>query len=155
MPFRESKFTPTCELPEGVIGMFARAAQNVDRNQPWLILRGINLSSAGIATTNGKELVNYELPLNLEDNLTIQLPLALIQSKASEAGVFSYWQDGVDFRFRIQVGAWNWIGKTISGMYPNWKQVVPKEGLEPSWYRYRQILSLVRLPFRHFGLHGE
>ena len=30
--------------------------------------------------------------------------------------------------------------------------MVPKEGLEPSWYRYRQILSLVRLPFRHFGL---
>ena len=29
--------------------------------------------------------------------------------------------------------------------------MVPKEGLEPSWYRYRQILSLVRLPFRHFG----
>ena len=115
-----------CELPEGVIGMFARAAQIVDRNEPRLTLRGINLSSSGITTTNGKELVNYDLPLNLEDNLTIPLPFALIQSKATEAGVFSYWQNGADFRFKIEVGAWSWIGKTISGMYPNWKQVVPK-----------------------------
>ena len=30
--------------------------------------------------------------------------------------------------------------------------VVPEEGLEPTWYRYRQILSLVRLPFRHPGV---
>lgn len=31
------------------------------------------------------------------------------------------------------------------------KFMVPKEGLEPSCRRRRQILSLVRLPFRHFG----
>ena len=30
-------------------------------------------------------------------------------------------------------------------------KMVPKEGLEPSCHRWRQILSLVRLPFRHFG----
>ncbi len=30
-------------------------------------------------------------------------------------------------------------------------KMVPKEGVEPSCPRGRQILSLVRLPFRHFG----
>ena len=30
--------------------------------------------------------------------------------------------------------------------------MVPKKGLEPLRSRERQILSLVRLPFRHFGL---
>ena len=30
--------------------------------------------------------------------------------------------------------------------------MVPKEGVEPSRPRGRQILSLVRLPFRHFGI---
>ena len=29
--------------------------------------------------------------------------------------------------------------------------MVPEAGLEPAQYRYRQILSLVRLPFRHSG----
>ena len=125
-------FTPktevkNCELPEGVVGMFARAAQAVDRNEVRAILRGINLCSGGITTTNGKELVNYDIPLNLEDSLTIPLPLALIQSKAAEAGTLSYWPcSDTDYRFRIQVGAWNWTGKTLSGIYPNWRQVIPE-----------------------------
>ena len=125
-------FTPktevkNCELPEGVVGMFARAAQAVDRNEPRAVLRGINLCSGGITTTNGKELVNYDIPLNLEDSLTIPLPLALIQSKAPEAGTLSYWAcSDTDFRFRIQVGAWSWTGKTLSGIYPNWRQVIPE-----------------------------
>ena len=29
--------------------------------------------------------------------------------------------------------------------------MVPKVGLEPTRHHWRQILSLVRLPFRHFG----
>ena len=124
MPKTEVK---NCELPGGVIGMFARAAQAVDRNEPRAVLRGINLCSGGITTTNGKELVNYDIPLNLEDSLTIPLPLALIQSKAAEAGTLSYWPcSDTDYRFRIQVGAWNWTGKTLSGIYPNWRQVIPE-----------------------------
>ena len=31
-------------------------------------------------------------------------------------------------------------------------KMVPGEGIEPSRYCYRQILSLLRLPFRHPGL---
>ena len=125
-------FTPkpeikSCELPEGVVGMFARAAQAVDRNEPRAVLRGINLCSGGITTTNGKELLNYDIPLDLGDSLTIPLPVALIQSKAPEAGTFSYWACGdVDHRFRIQVGSWSWTGKALQGIYPNWRQVVPE-----------------------------
>ena len=107
--------------------MFARAAQAVDRNEVRAVLRGINLCSGGITTTNGKELVNYDIPLNLEDSLTIPLPLALIQSKAAEAGTLSYWAcSDTDYRFRIRVGAWCWTGKTLSGIYPNWRQVIPE-----------------------------
>ena len=51
----------------------------------------------------------------------------MIQSKTAEAGTFSYWPcSDTDFRFRIQVGAWNWTGKTLSGIYPNWRQVIPE-----------------------------
>ena len=124
-------FTPktevkSCKLPEGVVGMFAKAAQIVDRNEPRAVLRGINLSSDGITTTNGKELLNYDIPLDLGDSLTIPLPLALIQSKTSEAGTLSYWACGPDCRFKIQVGAWNWTAKTLPGNYPNWKRVIPE-----------------------------
>ena len=90
-------------------------------------MRGINLSFGGITATNGKELLNCDIPLDLGESLTIPLPLALIQSKATEAGTLNYWPcSDTDFRFKIQVGAWSWIGKTIAGMYPNWKQVIPE-----------------------------
>ena len=116
----------SCKLPEGVVGLFARAAQVVDRNEPRTVLRGIHLSSNGIAVTNGKELLNYDTPLELEKDITIPLPLALIQSKATEAGTLTYWTKGTDVRFKIQVGAWRWTGKALAGDYPNWKRVIPE-----------------------------
>ena len=117
----------SCELPENVVGMFAKAAQIVDRNEPREILRGINLSADGITATNGKELLNYNIPLELAASLTIPLPLALMQSKIAEAGVLTYWPQGSVYRFRIQIGPWSWTYKTLAGNYPNWKQVIPEE----------------------------
>jgi len=124
-------FTPKtevkhCELPEGVVGMFARAAQIVDRNEPRAILRGINLSSDGITVTNGKELLNYDCPLDLGDSITIPLPLALMQSKAPHAGLLYYWPMENGTGFSIIVGPWCWTGKALQGIYPNWKQVIPE-----------------------------
>ena len=102
-------FTPKtevkhCELPDGVVEMFARAAQIVDRNEPRAILRGINLSSDGITVTNGKELLNYDCPLDLHDSITIPLPLALMQSKAPHAGLLYYWPMENGTGFSIIVG---------------------------------------------------
>ena len=117
---------PNCLLPDGVVGMFARAAQVVDRNEPRAILRGINLSADGITVTNGKELLNYEVALDLKDSITIPLPLALIQSKAPHAGLLFYWPMENGTGFSIIVGPWCWTGKALQGIYPNWKQVIPE-----------------------------
>ncbi len=117
---------PNCLLPDGVVEMFARAAQIVDRNEPRAILRGINLSADGITVTNGKELLNYDCPLELGDSMTIPLPLALMQSKASHAGLLYYWPMENGTGFSIIVGPWCWTGKALLGIYPNWKQVIPE-----------------------------
>ena len=117
--------SPNCLLPEGVVGMFARAAQVVDRNEARAILRGINLSADGITVTNGKELLNYEVALDLRDSITIPLPLALIQSKAAHAGLLFYWPMENGTGVSIIVGPWCWTGKALQGIYPNWKQVIP------------------------------
>ncbi len=42
--------------------------------------------------------------------------------------------------------------KQIAGWIYLRQKLVPKKGLEPLRSRERQILSLVRLPFRHFGI---
>ncbi|MBQ6598977.1 MAG: hypothetical protein IJH79_15615 [Lentisphaeria bacterium] len=117
---------PNCLLPDGVVEMFARAAQIVDRNEPRAILRGINLSAGGITVTNGKELLNYDCPLDLGDSITIPLPLALMQSKAPHAGQLFYWPMENGTWFSSIVGPWCWTGKALQGIYPNWKQVIPE-----------------------------
>lgn len=43
-------------------------------------------------------------------------------------------------------------GRDFRWISPCFNQEVPEEGLEPSCHRWRQILSLVRLPFRHSGM---
>ena len=111
--------SPNCPLPEGVVEMFARAAQIVDRNEPRAILRGINLSADGITVTNGKELLNFDCPLELESSITIPLPLALMQSKAAHAGLLFYWPMENGTGFSIIVGPWCWTGKALQGIYPN------------------------------------
>ena len=118
--------SPNCLLPDGVVEMFARAAQIVDRNEPRAILRGINLSSDGITVTNGKELLNYDCPLDLHDSITIPLPLALMQSKAPHAGLLYHWPMENGIGFSIIAGPWCWTAKALQGIYPNWKQVIPE-----------------------------
>ena len=117
---------PNCLLPDGVVNLFARAAQIVDRNEARAILRGINLSADGITVTNGKELLNFDCPLELESSITIPLPLALMQSRAQHAGLLFYWPMENGTGFSIIVGPWCWTGKALQGIYPNWKQIIPK-----------------------------
>ncbi len=115
-------------LPEGVVGMLAHAAQIVNRQETRLPLRGINLSRDGITVTDGKQLLNIPVPLELTSDVTIPFPLALLTAAPEGAGTLVVWQSKYERLFEIRVGNWCWCGKLLSGNYPNWRQVVPSTG---------------------------
>ncbi|MDD5699049.1 MAG: hypothetical protein PHH77_10580 [Victivallaceae bacterium] len=112
-------------LPEGVVGMLTHAAQIVNRQEARLPLRGINLSRDGITVTDGKQLLNIPVPLELDSEVTIPFPLALLTANPEGPGTLTVWQSKQDRLFEIKVGNWTWYGKVLSGIYPNWKQVMP------------------------------
>mgnify|MGYP000964643583 CR=1 FL=1 len=112
-------------LPEGVVGMLAHAAQIVNRQEARLPLRGINLSRDGITVTDGKQLLNIPCPLELDAEVTIPFPLALLTANPGGPGTLAVWQSNQDRLFEIEVGNWNWYGRVLSGNYPNWRQVMP------------------------------
>ena len=114
------------ELPEGFVSLLSEAAQLVNRNEPRVIMRGINLSREGITSTNGRELLNICVPLNVED-FTIPLPLALMQTKAAESGRLYTWSDNLNNGCRIETEHWTWYAKGLPGNYPNWKQIIPSQ----------------------------
>ena len=123
---RENEHSTASELPEGFVSLLSEAAQLVNRNEPRMIMRGINLSREGITSTNGRELLNICVPLNVED-FTIPLPLALMQTRTAESGRLYTWSDNLGKSCRIDTEHWVWYAKGLPGNYPNWKQIIPAQ----------------------------
>jgi len=113
-------------LPENFIGLLNTAAPIVNRSEYRKVLQGINLSRDGITSTNGKELFHAPIPLEVE-SLTLPFPLALMATKAAGAGKLTHWTAKDGDCFQIRIGNWTWTGKAVSGLYPNWKSVVPED----------------------------
>ena len=122
----ESEHCSVSELPKDFVALFAAASPLVDRNNPRKVLQGINLCREGITTTNGKELLNIYVPLNVDD-FTIPLPLALMQTKTAESGTLCVWTNRTGKMCRIETEHWVWYAEGVEGNYPNWKQVIPSE----------------------------
>jgi len=114
----------TAELPENFVGALAAVAPNVNRNEPRRVLQGIHLCKDGIVTTNGKELVHINMPLEIEP-LTMPFPHALLATKSAEGGVLTTWAKGDQRFFTVTLGCWEWTAKALPGTFPNWKAVIP------------------------------
>ena len=108
----ENEHCTVSELPKGFVSLLAEAAQLVNRNEPRMIMRGINLSREGITSTNGRELLNICVPLNVDD-FTIPLPLALMQTKTAESGRLYTWSDNLNRGCRIETEHWTWYAKGL------------------------------------------
>ena len=124
--FQEGEHCSVSELPKDFVALFVAASPLVDRNNPRKVLQGINLCREGITTTNGKELLNIYVPLNVDD-FTIPLPLALMQTKTVEFGTLCTWTDRTGKMCRIETEHWVWHAEGLEGNYPNWKQVIPSQ----------------------------
>ena len=91
------------------------------------VLGGINISRDGFTATNGKELSNIPLSLEMSGNVTIPFPLALLASKVfGESGKLTTWQKDDDTLFELVLGNWTWRAKAYRENYPNWKCVMPE-----------------------------
>ena len=122
----EGEPSSVSELPKNFVALFAAASPLVDRNNPRKVLQGINFCREGITATNGRELLNIPVPLNVDD-FTMPLPLALMQTKTTESGTLHTWTDKNGKRCRIETEHWVWYVEGVKGNYPDWKQVIPSQ----------------------------
>jgi hypothetical protein len=115
------------ELPPDTLSALEMLAPIASKEAPCSVLSGINLSRDGLTATNGKELSNIPLHLEMTGDVTIPFPLALLATKAyGQSGKLSTWQEGNDTHFELTLGNWTWRAKAHSGNYPNWKRIVPE-----------------------------
>ena len=108
-------------LPADFGELLSQAAPIVDRSNFRRVLQGINLSSAGVTVTDGKQLLHLPTPLSLTKEVTIPFPAALLVAKVDEMGTLRTW----DNLFLLEIGNFKWHGKLLDGQYPNWRGVIP------------------------------
>ena len=115
-------------LPADTLSALSMLAPLADKGQDVRkVLGGINISRDGLTATNGKELANIPLSLEMTGSVTIPFPLALLATKAfGESGKFTTWQKDDDTHFELSLGSWTWRAKAYRENYPNWKLVVPE-----------------------------
>ena len=108
-------------LPVTFGELLAQAATIIDRTGYRRILQGVNLSSAGVTATDGKQLLHLPCVLSLDKDVTIPFPSALLAAKTSEMGTLQVWGN----RFQIEIGNFSWSGRLLEGQYPAWRGVIP------------------------------
>jgi hypothetical protein len=109
-------------LPANFGELIAQAAPIVDRGNYRRVLQGINLSSAGVTVTDGKQLLHLPTPLSLTRDVTIPFPAALLVAKVDEMGTLRTWGN----LFLLEIGNFKWYGKLLEGQYPAWRSVIPR-----------------------------
>ena len=111
-------------LPSSFMELLATATPIINRNEYRKVLQGVQLSKDGITVTNGRELLNIPLPLDV-DELILPFPLPLLATKSEAQGHLITWKEKEETFFEIVTGAWRWCGKGIQGKYPDWKTIIP------------------------------
>ena len=115
------------ELPPDTLAALELLAPIASKEAPCSVLSGINLSSDGFTATNGKELSNIPIHLEMTGDVTIPFPLALLATKAyGQSCRLSTWQENNETHFELTLGNWTWRAKAHSANYPNWKRIVPE-----------------------------
>jgi hypothetical protein len=115
-------------LPAGFTSLLGNAAQVVNKHEVRRALQGINLNKDGIAATNGKELIHIELPLELDEDITIPVVHPNLFMPDQRKHTLKIWTDNELKQkfFAVETEAGVYIGKAIPGNFPNWRQVIPE-----------------------------
>ncbi len=145
------------ELPVEFPELLASAAPIINRNEPRAVLRGVNLSKDGITATDGKQLLNLPCSLELKESMTIPFPSALLAARLHDTGTLATWISGNSRWFQITIGNFTWLGKTPSGTYPAWKQVIPADNAldySITFHEPKQVIDFLKTVPDHEPCHG-
>ena len=115
------------ELDSNFCEYLAQAAPIINRQEYRKVLQGVNLSRSGITVTDGKQLLNIPCTLDLNAELNIPFPSALLAAKLQTPGVLRTWVSENAKLFQFEIGTVSWYGKATDGIFPAWKSVVPSD----------------------------
>lgn len=93
-----------------------------------LALSGVNVSSRGIAGTDGKQLFHLPLPLQLKNHVTIPPSKVYATLKHLRWTSLAHWRTASgDWMFAISGDGFRYTAKALDAIYPQYWQVIPPE----------------------------
>ncbi len=116
-------------LPTNFADFIQKAFKCTSTNEDSTALIGVNISSRGIAGTDGKQLFHLPLPLQLKDDVTIP-PLRIYEIlKNFRWKTFTHWRTIDNARmFSIIGDGFRYTSKAIEAPYPSYWQIFPNIG---------------------------
>ncbi len=129
-PTRSDDMARVCALPSMALEALAQAGQRASTDPSRAILNGVMLDGENVVATDGRQLYRSN-SLKLE----IDAPLVVPTSKvfgvfdtASGATLMAGGKCPGGKMHGIAQNRWLWVFEPLQGTYPNWRQVLPKEG---------------------------
>ena len=113
------------DLPDDFISTLSRIAPSISLDDTRKVLHGILMSPEGLTATDGKQLCHVAYPMPIKEEVVLRLPTCLFPANMQGATKIGISRDKDFARVTIESGNWSWTGKSPSGTYPNWQQVVP------------------------------
>jgi hypothetical protein len=92
-------------------------------------LTGVNVSSQGIAATDGKQLFHLPLPLQLKGDVTLPRSKVYTILKNLRWTSLAHWKTaGGEWMFAIAGDGFRYAANAMNVRYPQYRQVIPPEG---------------------------
>ena len=112
-------------LPTNFANFLIQAFSCAGDGKDKLVLSGVNVSSNGIAATDGKQLFHLPLPLQLKSDVTIPPSRCYSALKGMRWFSLAHWRNVYgNTMFAIVGEGFKYFAKAIDGTYPNYHQVL-------------------------------
>ena len=127
--FQMLKDADTTVLPTNFATFLLQAFTLTGDENVKLALSGVNVSSRGIAATDGKQLYHLPLPLQLKGDVILPKSKAYAELKHLRWTSLSHWRTASgDRMFAIIGNSFRFTAKAVDALYPKFWQVIPPEG---------------------------
>ena len=127
--FQIPKDADTTVLPTSFANFLLQAFSCTGDENDRLALSGVNVSSRGIAATDGHQLFHLPLPLQLKGDVTLPKSKAYAELKHLRWTGLSHWRtSGCDRMFSFIGNSFRYTAKALDASYPQFWQVIPPEG---------------------------
>ncbi|MBQ9366257.1 MAG: hypothetical protein IJT83_00635, partial [Victivallales bacterium] len=127
--FQIPKDADTTVLPTNFANFLLQAFSCAGDEKDRLALSGVNVSSRGIAGTDGKQLFHLPLPLQLKNGVTIPNSKVYASLKHLRWTSFAHWRTASgEWIFTIAGDEFRYTAKALDVHYPQYWLIIPKEG---------------------------